>query len=370
MSFTRLRHARSTRMLRVAAATVAALGLSAPAVAHAQLAGPDVASYQHPSGYSIDWGAAGATSGAAFAIIKATEGTGYTNPYFRGDYSAVRSRGLARGAYHFARPSLKAGSAVAQADYFVRVAGKFNLRGDLPPALDLEVTGGLKPAELTAWVATFLKRVKATTGRTPMVYTSPYFWTHSMGNSTAFRSYPLWLASWSSKAPTSLPGGWSRYTFWQYTNAGKVSGISGRVDMNVFNGTRAALWALANGAPAAKPAPKPAPAPQPAPAPKPAPPSSTRPEPTYPQLSRRDLVTKLHQQSRSTLRPGAWGAAVAAAQQVLGLPRTGRFSPAMASSLLAWQRAHHLRATGVLDPRTWWTMIGVTSRHGHSHRHH
>jgi hypothetical protein len=137
--------------------------------------------------------------------------------------------------------------------------------------------------------------------------------------------------------------------------------------MNVFNGTTAGMWALANGAPA--PAPKPAPAPAPKPAPKPTPPAS-RPSPQpvrrYPQLTGRALVSTLYRQSRTTLRPGASGPAVAAAQQVLGLPRTGTFSPAMGSALARWQRAHHLRATGVLDPRTWWTMIAVT----HGHRHH
>jgi len=373
-------------MLRITAATLAAVGLSGPAIAHAQVIGPDIASYQHPSGFSIDWGAAKATGGAAFAFVKATEGTGYTNPYFRGDFAAIHAKGMARGAYHFARPSLAAGSATAQADYFVRVAGKLGARGDLPPVLDLEVTGGLKPAQLTAWVSTWLKRVRATTGRTPMVYVSPYFWTHSMGNSTAFRSYYLWIASWSSRPPTSLPGGWSRYTFWQYTNAGKVAGISGRVDLSAFNGNTAALWALAKGAlvpapapapapkpspvPAPKPSPVPAPKPSPAPAPKPSPSPvpapAPAPSPTYTELSRHDLIRALYQQSRSTLKPGAKGTGVAAAQQVLGLPRTGTFTPSMAASLLAWQRSHGVRAAGVLDPQTWWAMIAVT----HSHHHH
>ncbi|MGN6635765.1 MAG: GH25 family lysozyme [Oryzihumus sp.] len=372
MSTPLLRRARNrVRVLRITAATLAAIGLSGPAIAHAQVIGPDIASYQHPNGFSIDWGAAQATGGAAFAFVKATEGTGYTNPYFRGDFAAIHAKGMARGAYHFARPTLAAGSAAAQADYFVRVTGTLGARGDLPPVLDLEVTGGLKPAQLTAWVSTYLKRVKATTGRTPMIYVSPYFWTHSMGNSTAFRSYYLWLASWSSRPPTSLPGGWSRYTFWQYTNAGKVPGISGRVDLSAFNGTTAALWALAKAAPVPPPAPKPAPAPAPKPSPVPAPAPQPSPAPapstTYSELSRHDLVRALYQQSRSTLKPGARGAGVAAAQQVLGLPRTGTFTSSMAAPLQAWQRNHGVRAAGVLDPQTWWAMIAVTHRH-HTHR--
>src|SRR4051812_29154498 len=62
--------------------------------------GPDVASYQHPYGHRIAWHKV-AKAGHEFAIIKATEGRYYRNPWFHRDYSGARAAGLARGAYHF-----------------------------------------------------------------------------------------------------------------------------------------------------------------------------------------------------------------------------------------------------------------------------
>src|SRR3954469_22575193 len=62
--------------------------------------GPDVASYQHPYGQRILWRKV-AAAGHEFAIVKATEGRNYRNPWFGRDYRGARAAGLARGAYHF-----------------------------------------------------------------------------------------------------------------------------------------------------------------------------------------------------------------------------------------------------------------------------
>ena len=212
-------------------------------VAVGSVNGPDVSSYQHPQGYNIDWQSVHASGGATFGFVKATEGAGYTNPYFASDFAAMASANMVRGAYHFAQPAT---SAVAQADYFVQVAGTLSRVGDLPPVLDLEVTGGLTPPALIAWTQAYLQEIKRLTGRDGMIYTGPYFWQTAMANSTAFTGYPLWVATYGS-AP-QLPGGWTYYTFWQYTDAASVPGIQGSVDMSVFNGTTDNLMALANGA--------------------------------------------------------------------------------------------------------------------------
>ena len=202
-----------TRHVLAGALTLVVLGATS---ASASVYGPDASSYQHPQGYTIDWGAAHATSGAAFAFVKATEGTGYTNPYFKQDFAALATQGLMRGAYHFARPTTAAGSAVAQADYFAAaIAGAtapalpsqplpdhpLDKAGDLPPVLDLEDNGGLTPAQLQEWTRAFLTELTAKTGRTPMIYAGPYFWKTSMGNDPSFAGYPLWVASYSDNAP-------------------------------------------------------------------------------------------------------------------------------------------------------------------------
>jgi lysozyme len=208
--------------------------------------GTDVASYQHPGGKPIDWHAV-ATSGQSFTIVKATESTTYTNPYAMTDVTGARSAGLVVGVYHFANPAV---SATAQADYFSRQVNGFG--GTLlPPALDLEVTGGLTPSALIVWTSAFLTRVRQDTGRTPMIYTGPYFWSTAMAGSKAFVQYPLWEAHWTTAAAPQQVGGWPSFTLWQYSNGTygsppAVPGIPALVDRSRFAGTKAQLTALAS----------------------------------------------------------------------------------------------------------------------------
>lgn len=250
--FTRL--GRGTVALAAALTLVA--GTAAAAVAYD---GIDVSRYQHPNGTSINWSQVKA-QGIKYAFIKATEGSSYTNTYFAGDWAATRSVGLYHGAYHFARPSI--GTAAKQARYFISKAGPADQPGDLPPVLDLEVSGGLTVSQLRTWVKNWLVTVEDLTGRKPIIYTGPYFWKTYMGNSTAFTAYPLWIAHYTTGSPT-VPGGWPTWTFWQGTSSGKVQGISGSVDMNTFNGTSAQLAALAQVSTAPAPAPSPSPTPTP-----------------------------------------------------------------------------------------------------------
>ena len=238
-----------TRLASALLTSALALGLvaasasvSAP-TARAAVDGPDVSSHQHPHGYTIKWADTRA-GGAEFAFVKATEGTGYTNPYFAGDFASVSAQGMVRGAYHYARPKAGTASAVAQARHFVRVAGRMQLRGDLPPVLDIERHDGLKPAALISWTRAYLNEVQRLTGRVPIVYTYPAFWRSRMANTTAFTSYPLWIATY--RAQPILVGGWSTYAFWQYTDRAVVPGMADPVDMSVFNGNNAQLRQLAN----------------------------------------------------------------------------------------------------------------------------
>lgn len=227
---------RSVRTFVVLVTTLSAFAASALAYAD----GIDVSHWQG----SVDW-AKVRSDGITFAFMKATEGTSYADPTLTTNWAGAQSAGVYRAAYHFARPSTAAGSAANQARFFVSRAGVFQGVGDLPPVLDLEATGGLGPAALKAWVATWLSTVEQLTGRTPILYFSPSFWTDHVGNSTAFTRYPLWIAHYTTGSPR-VPGGWPTWTFWQRTSSGRVDGIGGRVDLNSFNGSEAQLATLAN----------------------------------------------------------------------------------------------------------------------------
>ncbi|WP_426560448.1 glycoside hydrolase family 25 protein [Angustibacter sp. McL0619] len=195
----------------------------------------------------IDWAKVSRTS-RTFVFIRATRTSGMKtsrDACFARNRAGARARGLYRGAYHYAMPRKTAGSAVRDARAFVAVTGGMQGAGDLPPVLDLEASGGLKPTQLASWAHTWLTTVRALTGRQPMIYTSPSFWRSAMDDSTAFHAYPLWIAHWTSGAP-SLPGKWPTYAVHQYSASGRVSGIGTDVDLNVFNGSASQLAAFAH----------------------------------------------------------------------------------------------------------------------------
>ncbi|MGK8361283.1 glycoside hydrolase family 25 protein [Corynebacterium amycolatum] len=207
--------------------------------------GVDVSKWQRPGGVALKWDEV-AASGQKFAFIKATDGVEGDQKYFLEDSIAAAKAGLYVGSYHKAHPDR---SAIAQADQYVEALQQrdkqISTDKTLPPVLDIELDNGLNPTQLQKWTKDFLERVEEKTGETPMIYTYRWFWQHSMGNSTDFTDYPLWLAAYEGSAPTSLPGGWESMAFWQRSSTGRVDGIPTNVDEDVFNGTEAELQQLA-----------------------------------------------------------------------------------------------------------------------------
>ncbi|MGW0043264.1 glycoside hydrolase family 25 protein [Rhodococcus sp. NPDC003348] len=241
---TSLRNGRIRNVIRFASLLLAgALALGAPALAAAgPVKGPDVASWQHPGGSGIDWFAVRA-SGHDFAMVKATESLSYVNPYFVQDGIGMRAAGIARGAYHYADPSQ---SPEAQAAFFASTAAPI-VSGGLPPVLDLEATGGLPPAALADWTRRYLNSVQALTHKQPIIYTYPNFWRTAMANTTEFSNYPLWIADYNGKSqPGPLPGGWTRWTFWQYTSTARIPGVNADIDLNIYGGGLGDLGGFSN----------------------------------------------------------------------------------------------------------------------------
>lgn len=214
----------------------------AVATAVGSVKGMDVSGWQG----NVNWAGAYA-NGARFAYVKATEGTGYINPYFAQQYNGSYNVGMIRGAYHFALPNRSTGS--AQADYFVNHGGGWSADGrTLPGVADLEYNPygaacyGLTKAGMASWITSFSSRYRVRTGRYPVIYTSTSWWTQCVGTSGNFSATsPLWVARYASTVGT-LPYAWGYYTFWQYADSGVFPG-----DQNVFNGAYDRLQALARG---------------------------------------------------------------------------------------------------------------------------
>ena len=199
--------------------------------AAARMSGIDVSHFQQ----EIDWLQV-KRMGVAFAFIKATEGLNIFDGRFNQNWRNAKMARVLRGAYHFFRPQL---DGEAQARYFLdKIRGD---PGDLPPVLDVEVLANTAPERMIAAAGAWLKTVSASLGCKPILYTGSAFWRKTLKNSATFSEYPLWIAHYTSGPNPVVPSAWPRWTFWQFSQQGKVAGITGNVDLDIFNGTAAEL---------------------------------------------------------------------------------------------------------------------------------
>ncbi len=192
----------------------------------ASVPGIDVSGHQGNVDWNYWW-----NQGKRFVWVKATEGTGYRNPYFAQQYNGSYNQGFIRGAYHFALPDRSSGA--TQANYFSSNGGGWSGDGKtLPGALDMEYNPygstcyGLTQSQMTAWIRDFSNTYKARWNKYPAIYTSTSWWNQCVGSSFGSTN-PLWVARYASTVGT-LPIGWSYYTVWQYS--------SSPIDQNTFNG--------------------------------------------------------------------------------------------------------------------------------------
>jgi lysozyme len=186
--------------------------------------GIDVSYHQE----TIDWPRV-RRAGIRFAFIRVSDGVSIHDAKFATNWAEARRAGVVRGAYQYFRPDQ---SVTAQAELMVQ-AMRSRGPGDLPPALDIEVDGGLATtivaARATAWIA----HVRDRLGVEPIVYTGSDLWRN--GGADALGSQPLWLAHYTRSCPV-IPAPWTRWTFWQHTDHGAVPGIEGPVDLDRFAG--------------------------------------------------------------------------------------------------------------------------------------
>jgi GH25 family lysozyme M1 (1,4-beta-N-acetylmuramidase) len=232
----------------LAIAIIALPSVSASDAATTRAKGLDVSNWNG----TINWTKV-AHAGYRFAFGKASEGTAYVDKTYTTNRNGSEGAGLVFGAYHFARPAgggmaAATASAIRQANHFLAVAGP--QPGELPPVLDLEVTGNLAKKRLLVWTLAWLGQVYARTGVEPFVYTSPLFWKGRLGDSTAAAAAGtgLWIAHWTSKSAPLVPAqnwdgdGWK---FWQWTNCVSVPGIKRCSDGDRLNGTKLTSIAIA-----------------------------------------------------------------------------------------------------------------------------
>ena len=180
---------------------------------------------------SIDWNAV-KNSGVSYVIIRvgyrgSSQGALIEDPKFRTNIKGATSVGLKVGVYFFTQ-AVDEVEAVQEASMVLdRISG---YKISYPVFLDVEGSGGrgdqIDSATRTAVCKAFCNTIQ-NAGYTAGVYANKTWLSQKM-DAGALSAYKIWLAQYAA-APTYS----GRYDLWQYKSNGKVSGISGNVDLNL-----------------------------------------------------------------------------------------------------------------------------------------
>jgi len=217
--------------------------------------GIDASHWQGEHGMSGAWLDKLVECGVKWAIFKATQGTGFTDPAFADNRRKAEKRGILVGAYHF----LERGEGKAQADHFLRIVRATGSVKDIPLVVDVDVerVPTATAADDPDWrtVRAFLRRIREKAPRAERwLYSSPGYW-RSIGNPDAKGlADALWQARWDGQRHTckrpNLPkvppragfAGFGKSPLWQFGSLKVVvKGKRKSIDGNVFYGTEADL---------------------------------------------------------------------------------------------------------------------------------
>lgn len=194
--------------------------------------GVDVSTYQG----EIDWQTLAAQD-ISFAFIKATEGSTFVDKNFACNFEQARQTSLAVGAYHFFSYD---SAGATQAENFI--ANVIPYEGMLPPVIDLEFYGDKEknPPERTYVDKELSAMIEILTdhyGMPPIIYaTEKSYELYLEGD---YGECDIWIRNVITRPHISDDRPW---TFWQFTNRGKMDGYEGVerfIDINVFTGTEA-----------------------------------------------------------------------------------------------------------------------------------
>ena len=135
------------------------------------------------------------------------------------------------GVYFYSQ-AINRDEAVEEANYVLDLIRPYNVT--YPVAIDIEAIENdsfrqekLSAAELTDVVIAFCDTIKSA-GYTPLIYSNLLYFMDNVELSR-LESYDKWFAGYQTASPY-YP---YKYTMWQYTSTGTVSGISGNVDINI-----------------------------------------------------------------------------------------------------------------------------------------
>lgn len=177
----------------------------------------------------IDWKKV-AASGVDFAIIRAGRGrAGSSNTmkeddYFRRNITEAQKYGIDVGVYFYSYAT-SVSEAKEEARFFVDLVKGYQIQYPLILDMEEEFQGGIGTRKLTNMIEAFFE-VLIEERYFPMFY-SYKSWLERNLDMTILDKYAIWLAQVGDTV--TYEGG---YYIWQYSFTGKVSGISGDVDLD------------------------------------------------------------------------------------------------------------------------------------------
>ena len=184
--------------------------------------GIDVSSHQQ----DIDWVKVAGDTCISFVYIKATEGETYFSPHYSTNLKAARQQHIAVGSYHYLTTTASVNNQFAN---FCRNARRDNQ--DLIPMLDVEDRGTWSRSQFIDSVGKMLQLMERHYHCRPMIYSTVEFYNENLAAN--FNDYPLYIGRYSNSRPRIYWSG--KYTIWQFTENGIVTGIPQFVDLAKFN---------------------------------------------------------------------------------------------------------------------------------------
>ena len=153
----------------------------------------------------------------------------YTDEYFAENYERAKAAGLKIGFYHYVTArSVEEGR--RQARFFASLAAGHE--PDMRLAMDFEYFGSLSVSQINAISEAYLDELTALTKREAVIY-SDLSNARNIFSRALAEKYPLWAAQYGADEP-SANGKWREWVGFQYTDEGRVGGIYGNVDRNIF----------------------------------------------------------------------------------------------------------------------------------------
>ncbi len=200
--------------------------------------GIDVSEWQRVS----DWSKVKA-DGIDFIIIRiggrgyGPSGTLYSDDRAIGYIRDAQAAGLKVGIYFFSA-AITSQEAVEEASWTIRTLQTNNIHPDMPIYIDMEHSAEypngradqLNREQHTLVAKAFCETV-TNAGYEAGIYASKSYFLSELSY-TQLDSYSIWLANWTTNY--TMPSFSYHYDLWQFSSSATVSGISGRVDIDVI----------------------------------------------------------------------------------------------------------------------------------------